>query len=368
MVSHRKTMALLLALSITSSIFITPAFALETGFNDTSNSPYREQIHSLQQYGIVNGIGNNNFAPSQIMDQGQLIIMCARYLNQDNLNRILDSIEDYGEKTYNVAKSMWTMGYDDYSSTLYNPITLNMAAKLLFQVAKLPVYGNEMYTGVHDENYSSHDGYDQLVRLNIISEENFKPDQLVTRELAAYLMYNILYSDIDIVQPDIFTSSNIDVIEVCTDLYKLFNYINKVPEEVTNKFIQDGWRIVVGTEYINKWEQDNNIQATALCSYANKTIYLKNSKSVCHEFGHYLNYALNFPKHIDDLYNSEKEALSKLTGSYCKTNSSEFFAELFEYYVMYKNNMTELAKLRVYAPLSYSYIVELENNGWITIK
>ena len=333
-------------------------------FSDTGSSPYKSEIEFLRALGITSGVGNNKFNPNAYITEGDFLVMIARSLGNNNVDRVLSANASYHDKLINLSKVIWSMGYVDYSYTISNVLSADSAGKMAFSLGDFPIYGDNIYKGSIEKSETA--GYDQLVRLGIISKE-LEPKQEITRELAAHILYTVMFTGLQVETPEVFSKYNIQIERSDFDTTLLLNELNKIPDEVKKYFEDGSWKIVIGTSYINHWSYENGMIANGLCDYAGSTIYLANLGSLIHEVGHMLNSKLNFPNEIDRLFNAEKNQLSQITGWYCKTNSSEYFAELFEYYIdadASPDRIEKLEKLKSVAPESYAYMVKLENNGW----
>ena len=70
-----------------------------------------------------------------------------------------------------------------------------------------------------------------------------------------------------------------------------------------------------------------------LTVYAEKRIYVSASVSVIHEFGHFLAWELGFPPEHDALYCAEQESARTVLRDYAVTNSQEYFADYFSFWI-----------------------------------
>lgn len=79
----KKFLALLLTLATAFSLAI-PAFAASTDFSDVPTSHWAySSIKWCADNGIVNGVGNNKFAPNDTLTGAQFSVMVARALYSD---------------------------------------------------------------------------------------------------------------------------------------------------------------------------------------------------------------------------------------------------------------------------------------------
>ncbi len=118
--------------------------------------------------------------------------------------------------------------------------------------------------------------------------------------------------------------------------------IEKVPDIVKDRFVEDSWRLIVTDENIAKTEFDGAyliVNAATICDY--KYIKISNrvtaaNVSTIHEFGHFLyKVAGRFDNEEDvkDVYELEKDNKGKaLSSGNGLSNHREFYAEVFYVY------------------------------------
>ncbi len=118
--------------------------------------------------------------------------------------------------------------------------------------------------------------------------------------------------------------------------------IEKVPDIVKDRFVEDSWRLIVTDENIAKTEFDGVyliVNAATVCD--DKYIKISNrmtaaSTSTIHEFGHFLyKIAGRFDNEEDvkDAYELEKDNKGEaLSGGNGLSNHREFYAEVFYLY------------------------------------
>ena len=97
--------------------------------------------------------------------------------------------------------------------------------------------------------------------------------------------------------------------------------------------------------------------------YANKSIYVRSSTSVTHEFGHFLHSELGRPLIVGDLFEKEVDQAKPVIGNYAATNKNEYFAEFFEKW--FDDTDVWLQRLQEAAPETYAYFAKLEKQGWL---
>lgn len=146
-------------------------------------------------------------------------------------------------------------------------------------------------------------------------------------------------------------------------LNKLNNELNRVPKKLLTIFTKEGWTISVTGENLAKTHFNGKYSSVqGLTNYNEKYILIENrdnaiNESTIHEFGHFLDYYLNFASSTEEfrnIYNDEVEKFkSNISNSGCVRNEREFFAETF--YYMY----TDSSKCTSEA---YRFINNLINN------
>lgn len=130
-----------------------------------------------------------------------------------------------------------------------------------------------------------------------------------------------------------------------------------LPQKLQQRFLKEGWKIRISNEKLLK---DSTY---GLCSSFDSKIFIRSSspelsKTVWHEFGHYLDSKEFFISHrrtFTSAYKKERMAVKSLYDSteeynYGISNSVEYFADIFAFY-MAKPNV-----LQIYAPESYNVI------------
>ena len=234
--------------AIISISLLTPAYAVDVGFEDTQDSRYNLEIGALKENGLVAGGTDDNYHPSDTMTIGHFLIVCYRWLVGDGEARLMASDVPFELVQENIAYYMWTIGHDNYAYSLDKPLKLNEAARILFDLAGLPLYDEALYEGQYQpkEYRSEHDGYDALVRLGLIDTEQFQPDSELNREQAAYLIYNILYGELTVETPTYFEQNRIIIGDTTVNTDSLLKYYIEIPEVIRNDFNTREWKIVTG--------------------------------------------------------------------------------------------------------------------------
>ena len=189
--------------------------------------------------------------------------------------------------------------------------------------------------------------------------ENKTAAELVTRAEAAQLLHAVLTQTLTVVPPDTpITVENLTQWNVNAFLMEL----RKVPQPILDAFNENGWTFVIGTEYLTDLNLKLGVNCIGAAVYTEKRIYVSEASAVLHEFGHFLDCAMGFPQEHKDLY--ALEAASAPMKQHAKSNSLEYFAEFFAYWL--SGSSRTLAQLKELAPETYVYFESLEITHWFS--
>lgn len=329
-------------------------------FSDVkTDSEYYEAVQALNKLGIVSGIGDGKFNPDGIVTVGQWALMMDRAFIKEGAVGGLN----YIDAAYNSAMKCWLNGWfcsvdkDGISS----PISLGEMLKSSFSADGTRAY--DYSAGVEDGEKSQYDAWVCAAKqLGLIGQE-CTWDQTVTRGMAAKIMWFVLSTDINTPMPGEASRFNIEL----GDIYDINPYLERlvdIPEQIKDSFNENGWTFEIDTERIDEYEAEHKTQIAGLTSYADKTIYVCSPTCVIHEFGHYNYHSIGRPDVVEQLYNTEAQSASQVIGEYGLTNESEYYAEIFEYYILNENKPEELTKLAQLAPNTMQFIQSLEKDNW----
>ena len=142
-----------------------------------------------------------------------------------------------------------------------------------------------------------------------------------------------------------------------------------IPQNILIRFNELHWKIEFGAQAIDAYNQKYGTSGIAMTNYDRKTIYIADDASVAHEFGHFLDFITpDSDTVMPILFAMEAENAEKLLGSYSQTTRQEYFAEVFEYWVMNHDNEEKMALLKKRAPQTYEYMKKLEDAGWTKVS
>lgn len=201
--------------------------------------------------------------------------------------------------------------------------------------AKIPIY-----KGILETSYS----------LNLIDDNTITLTTQITRTKANEILNKLLSNKNNINQ--------FYMIKIVNDnnLY-LNDYLKQlklIPINIINNFNEDGWKCSIDLDYLHQFSQKYNMSIGGLTAYNEKTLYVSTPSSLIHEFGHYVEYMLDFPQQIHNLYTLQ--GASAPIRQLDKINSSEYFAACFAYWIKYQNSSIWMNVFEQLAPQTYKYI------------
>lgn len=77
-----------------------------------------------------------------------------------------------------------------------------------------------------------------------------------------------------------------------------------------------------------------------------KTIYVSDSKATLHEFGHFCQSVVGRTEAFKAIYDKEAKKALPLLREYSLTNSNEYFADCFQYWIAHAADANKLEALR----------------------
>lgn len=343
---------LLFTASFTSS---TLAYASDNRFNDVdSSSKFSESISYLADKGIMSGTAVGKFSPDSYITVRQFAVaMCRAY-----------GIETAGNTWAEVSSNALMKAYEKgwVSSSVFYTDDMNMnlcresALESTLNAAGVPVYSSALYD--NQDTVCNSDIMRTAANLGLCSS-TASPSDLVTRGEAGYFIYKTLTEKYTVDAPkppvNMTNSANVNANEY---LLKL----NGLPESVIKDFNEQGWTFKIDFDYPAQLGRERSLSCIGVTSYSKKAIFVADASAIWHEFGHYIDGRLNFPAKHTELF--IREAQNSILRDYAKSNSNEYFADCFEYYLKNKDNAKNIDLFKSKAPMTYQYLQELEACGW----
>jgi hypothetical protein len=316
-------------------------------FSDVNlTNVYYTDINYLRDSGIVSGVGNNKYSPSE-------------EINLSDFLRLLFKVNDI--ETDDPLEKAVKLDLISPENLFYTncKLTREAAFNIVYKFYIGTEYNTSLYVNpqsLSDVSYSN----------GICKFKGMSDDELLKRDEAAYIIHQLLVIDTsELTFPDY---DIYDVININNTMNKNIDDIclsaSKLPESLLTYFNKRGWILEINQSELDKYSINHNMNVDGLTNYAKKKIYLATENPVYHEFAHYLHMILGWNDKIDELYELENESLVKVLGTYQQTNSKEFFAVYFSYYFRHKNNEYLMKVLEEYGPETYKYFTELEETNW----
>lgn len=341
---------LLFTASLTNS---TLAYASDNRFTDVdSSSQFSECISYLADKGIMSGTAVGKFSPDSYITVKQFAVaMCRAY-----------GIETAGNTWEEVSRDALMKAYENgwVSSSVFDNDNMNLCRESALEstliAAKVPVYSSALYD--NQDTACSSDIMRTAANLGLCSS-TASPSDLVTRVEAGYFIYKTLTEKYTVDAPkppvNMVNSANVNANDYLLKLKGL-------PEEVIKDFNEQGWTFKIDFDYPAQLGRERGLSCIGVTSYSKKAIFVSDASAIWHEFGHYVEGRLTFPAKHTELF--IREAQNSILRDYAKSNSNEYFADCFEYYLKNKDNAKNIDLFKSKAPMTYQYLQELEACGW----
>ena len=347
MIVRRTALAVCtLVLAVTLS---TAASAACTGFDDVSESAdCYESVIYLAKCEIAAGTGNDCFSPEQLITVEQWAVMLCRAYGAETIG---DSWQDVGRSSVVEA---YRQGWLNETALSAPNIQLCRGAllKSAFAAAKIPVYDSVLYAG--GVSLPNHENCIRIGKELQLCDEEDDANEIVTRRDAAMLLHAILTRAFTVEAPPapvaLVNTAGVNIIDYLLAL-------RQVPEPMLAAFNAAGWTYRIDFDYMGGLSKKLNMSCIGATNYSQKTIYLSEASATLHEFGHFLDWMLGFPAEYEQLFRAEASAAP--LRNYAKTDSREYFADCFAYWVKYAENANAISLLQECAPMTYRYMEDL---------
>ena len=343
-----KFISILLVLSM---LLTVPAFAFSTGFTDVpEKATYAESASYLADAGILRGTASGKFAPNEKITISQWATMLCRAFDTEPEGA------SWQEAGTNAVQEAVRNGWLDATAIgdKNGVICRGELYRTVFAAAGIPLYDATLY-GL-DWLSPSENALRVGKELGLWAENKTAAD-LVTRAEAAQLLHAVLTRNLAVTPPDTpVTVENLTQWNVNTFLLELC----KIPQPILDAFNENSWTFVIGTEYLSDLSRKLGVNCIGAAVYTEKRIYVSEASAILHEFGHFLDCTMGFPQEHKDLY--ALEAASAPMKQHAKSNSLEYFAEFFSYWL--SGSTRTLAQLKELTPETYVYFEELSAD-WI---
>lgn len=349
------TMVFMVAFSLVLS---QPAHAL-SGFSDiTLDSSLAESVEYLAEHGIIKGTGGGQFSPEKFISVRQWAVMLCRAYE-------LESHEEPSE--FGTSCIQCCLEKDWLQMTAFEEPDSRMCWSAIlesaFHVIDLPVYDYELYPeGV---KLSSWENYLRIGRELGLCGQEAVPAQLVTRGDAAKLLFCILTQSFEVSEPP----QPIPIQNhTCLSLNDYLVELRRVPEPILHAFQEQGWMYIIDFGILEAFSKQYDMGCIGITTYSKKQICVSASEATVHEIGHFLHCDLDFPPEFERLFRKESSSARSLLRDYSLTNSHEYFADCFTFWVTNSGNEQKLAAFQDAAPGTYQFFFSLEQENWSRYK
>ena len=355
-----KTIVRRTALAVCTLVLIlilpTAASAVCTGFVDVPESAdCYESVIYLAECEIAAGTGNDCFSPEQFITVEQWAVMLCRAYGAETIG---DSWQDVGRSSVVEAYRQGWLNETALSAPR-SPMCRSVLVESAFAAADVPVYDSTLYEG--GASLSTADNILRVGRELGLCSDDADTNALVTRGDAAIILHVVLTQSFRIEEPPVpVTLVNAAGVNVNDFLLEL----RKLPEQVLDAFNAAGWTYCIDFDYMGGLSKKLNMSCIGATNYSRKTIYISEASATLHEFGHFLDWMLGFPAEYEQLFRAEASAAP--LRNYAKTDSREYFADCFAYWVKYAENANAISLLQECAPMTYRYTKTLITTAFLS--
>lgn len=352
----RKVFPGVLALLLTFTL-IVPASAAEYGFSDVpADSPWYESVAYIAERGITIGTGEGRYSPdAPITTRQWAVMLCRAYGKTDVL------AGDGGNFGSACLAEAYRCGWLSMEAVT-NP-DIQMCRGALYQSAfaaiGLPVYDYILYP-----DGEALTDYENCLRIGAelsLCPEKTEQMEIVTRGEVAILLQAVLTQEFEISEPPMLSVFSIQN-RAGVNMNDFLLALQEVPEPVLQKFKDKGWTYTVDFDYMAALSRKLDMNCIGATDYGAKRIYVSEASATLHEFGHFIDSIVNDSAEWDRLY--QAEASDSILRDYAKTNSREYFADCFAYWVLYSGNEKRMESFQNTAPQTHAYMEMLAASNW----
>lgn len=352
---YLSSLAAMMLVAVLSSQLSASALAVSAFADVAPDAPYQESLDYLAEHEIVNGVGDDCFAPDAPITVRQWAVMLCRAYAPESHDASsagfgIDAIE-------RCLKHGWLQitALSDPDARLCWPALLQSA----FRTIALPVYSYELYPG--GTQLSPQENILRIGKELGLCGQDTALTQLVTRGEAAVLLHQILTQPLEVTPPPtpILIQNNEDL---SLDRYLL--ELDHVPQPILLAFQDLGWTYTVDFDCVKEYSVRLGIPCSAVTSYSERQIYISDPGATLHEMGHFLHRVTAFPSEFEKIFETESSAAASLLRDYALTDTHEYFADCFDFWITYRGNDRQMTRFREFLPETYRFFSELEASGW----
>ena len=356
----RKNFPVLCLLTLLLTALLSVPVSATGGYSDVPpDSACYESVTYLAEQGITSGTGGNCYSPDDLITVRQWAVMLCRAYLPDTLPTA--SYESLGDAC---VRQCYREGWVTESAVLSRDSRMCRAALLesAFAAADIPVYDYSLYPGG-----TTLSTYDNLLRLGKelgLCGPDSGAQELMTRGDAAQVLYQLLTNEYEVEAPPLAAAAFLCNKEEA-GLNPYLVELQKIPAPILEMFEQKGWKYVIDFDFLWEFSQERGLSCIGVASYSTWEIYVSDPSATIHEFGHFLDWTLDFPVYHEMLYKAEgQSAADTVLRDYSATNSHEYFADAFAFWIQNRDHKEQMEQLKEAAPETYAYLAGLESSGW----
>ena len=317
---------------------------------------FYEDVMSAVEKGYINGYDDSTFKPNDTVSYGEFYKMLNEAIGEK-----VEIEKDAYHWAYNYAEHLRFKGdssvitYSLDSKIKRQEVIRNVLYVFGIKYSVSPEYYDDVvFEDIPRRDLYCYGGYIQnAYQLGIVYGENnrIKPKENITRAEAVSIIERALkIEDWTVPKPTVL--GDIEVVYDCEGaesyLEDICDALSRFPIYIIDNMVENGCEIIITNEKI-----DNTYTGIYTISENNITIYTHDNISnffvssvgtIIHEIGHYIHFNIMTDEdfeEIEDIFNDgkEPEELYHLIGhKYCKTDFYEFWAELVNYFYMYRED------------------------------
>ena len=356
----RKNFPVLCLLTLLLTALLSVPVSATGGYSDVPpDSACYESVTYLAEQGITSGTGGNCYSPDDLITVRQWAVMLCRAYHPEALPTA--SYESLGDAC---VRQCYREGWVTESAVLSRDSRMCRAALLEsdFAAADIPVYDYSLYPGG-----TTLSTYDNLLRLGKelgLCGPDSGAQELMTRGDAAQVLYQLLTNEYEVEAPPLAAAAFLCNKEEA-GLNPYLVELQKIPAPILEMFEQKGWKYVIDFDFLWEFSQERGLSCIGVASYSTWEIYVSDPSATIHEFGHFLDWTLDFPVYHEMLYKAEgQSAADTVLRDYSATNSHEYFADAFAFWIQNRDHEEQMKQLKEAAPETYAYLAGLESSGW----
>ena len=356
----RKNFPVLCLLTLLLTALLSVPVSATGGYSDVPpDSACYESVTYLAEQGITSGTGGNCYSPDDLITVRQWAVMLCRTYHPEALPTA--SYESLGDAC---VRQCYREGWVTESAVLSRDSRMCRAALLesAFAAAYIPFYDYSLYPGG-----TTLSTYDNLLRLGKelgLCGPDSGAQELMTRGDAAQVLYQLLTNEYEVEAPPLAAAAFLCNKEEA-GLNPYLVELQKIPAPILEMFEQKGWKYVIDFDFLWEFSQERGLSCIGVASYSTWEIYVSDPSATIHEFGHFLDWTLDFPVYHEMLYKAEgQSAADTVLRDYSATNSHEYFADAFAFWIQNRDHEEQMKQLKEAAPETYAYLAGLESSGW----